>query len=123
MAERATLKDVLNYEPEQYLSKEETDLIRNAIKYNPTLLKVLRKVFLPTFKDPELPNEELESDYFNQGRTWAQIPAEEAKILIVARQDAVGLVMNGLVKLRVIASIPEESEEEKAERTKKNSTK
>ncbi|RJQ33887.1 hypothetical protein C4568_03740 [Candidatus Parcubacteria bacterium] len=123
MAERATLKDVLNYEPDKYLADDEVALIQNAIKYNPTLLKVLRKILLPTYKDIELPNEELESDIFNQGRVWAQIPAEEAKILAVARQDAIAFVMNGLVKLRVIAGLEEESEESKAERRKKDSAK
>lgn len=121
--QRATLRDVLNYQPELYLSKEEQDLIRNVFKYNPNFLKILRKVFLPSLTDPELPNEELESDIFLQGRIWSQIPADEAKILIVARQETAQFIMNGLVKLRVIASTEEETEEEKTTRLKKDSTK
>lgn len=121
--ERATLSDVLNYLPDKYLSDEEIELLRNAFRYNPQLLKVLRKMFLPSMTDPELPNEELEADVFMKGKFWDQIPADEAKILIVARQDAVRYIMDCLVRLRSIAATDEEGAEAAKERAKKNSSK
>lgn len=113
---------MLNYEPEKYISDDEIELLKNTFKYNPGLYKIVRKLFLPTFADIELPIEEIESDIFLQGKQWGMLPADEAKILMVARQEAIQFVMNGLLKLKNIASIEPETEEERAERLKKDST-
>ena len=121
--ERATLRELLNYEPDKHLSEDELELIRNTFKYNPKLLPILRKVFLPTVSDAQLPPEEFTKDVFNAGKLWDQLPADEAKILIVARQDAISFVMGGLIMLRNLATQTEETDEERKERRKKDSVK
>lgn len=120
---KATLKDVINYAPENYLSDDELALIRSTFNGNEKLFKVLRKVFIPTMADPELPIENLGNDVWFAGRVWSQIPAEEAKILAVARQETLEYIIGGLIKLKVIANQKEESEEEKEARRKKDSSK
>lgn len=102
--QRATLRDVINYEPEQYLSDEEIKLIQATFRGNNQLFKILRKVMAPTISDPELPIEQMGNDFYFSAREWAQIPAEEAKILIAARQDALQFIFGGLIKLKVIAN-------------------
>lgn len=122
--QRATLKQVVGeyYKPEEYLSEDELSLIRSTFSDN-RLVKVVRKILLPTIADPELPLEELASDTWLAGRAWAQIPAEEAKIMAVARQDAIEFIMGGLIKLKVIANQKPETEAEKAYRRTKDSAK
>ena len=119
----AKLKDILVYEPEEYLSEEEITLIRQTFKYNPQLLRVLRKVFIPSIQDPNLPIEEMSNDVYLTGKNWDQIPAEEAKILMVARQDALKFICGGFISLKQIASMEEESEADRAARLAKDSTK
>lgn len=120
---KVTLKDVINYEPEKYLSDDEVTIIRNTFKGNPTLMRVLRKIMIPTMADPNLPIEELSSDFYFAAKDWSQIPADEAKILMVARQEALQFIIGGLIKLNVIANVNEESEEEKQKRQKADSAK
>lgn len=123
MSERATLKDVINYEPEQYLSEDEMSLIRSTFKDNPRLIAVLRKLLWPTVTDAALPIEQMGNDGWNAGRDWAQIPADEAKILMCARQDAQQFIMGALIKLKVLANQTELTDVEKAYRQSKDSTK
>src|SRR5579883_2826526 len=94
--QKAKLEDVLNYQPEQYLSPDDLGLIRSTFK-DQRVMKVIRKVFLPTIADPEMPVEELTSDMWFANRNWEQVPAEEAKILMVARQEAIKFIMTALV--------------------------
>lgn len=121
--QRASLKDVINYQPEKYITDDELALVRATFKDNPKLLKVIRKIMVPTVSDPELPIENMGSDFFLQGREWAQIPAEEAKILMVARQDALQFILGALIKLQVIANEGELSPIQLAEKRKKDSSK
>lgn len=118
---RTTLKDVINYQPDQYMSKEELDIIKNTFKYNPQLINILRKIMIPTIMDPSLPIESMGNDAFNAGRDWAAIPADEAKILAVARQDALQFVIGGLIKLKVLSNLEEDTPEQQAERAAKDS--
>jgi len=113
----------LPYEPELYVSKEEQQLLKSVFEGKPELLKVLRKLFIPTFSDPDFPIEALGNDLFIQGRDWSQIPSQDRGELIVARQEAVKYVVNGLVNLKMIINQKEESEDEKQERQKKDSSK
>lgn len=123
MAERATLKDLINYEPDTYITKDETSLIRNTFKGNDALFKVLRKVLLPSVGDPNLPIEEIEKDMWLAGRDYSQIPAEEIKPIVLARQDAIKFVLGALIQLKIIANSAEETEIEKAYRRTKDSAK
>jgi len=121
--EPASLREVINYTADKYITDEETQLIKATFKYNPQLLNVLRKIMLPTMSDPNLPIEEIGRDAWLVGKQWDTIPAEEAKILAVARQDTIKFVIGGLIALKNIASQEEETPEEKKIRAAKNSSK
>jgi hypothetical protein len=119
----ASLKDVLPYEPEQYLSADEVTLLRNTFGGNEKLIKVLRKVFLPTAFDPELPMEEMGGDVWMANFDFTQMQSSEIKPLVLGRQDAIKFVLGGLIKLKVLANQSEETAMEAAFRRSKDSTK
>lgn len=121
--ERAQLSDLLNYQPEQLLSNEELSLIQGIIGANPSFVQILRKVLLPSVGDSALPIEQLTSDVWLAGRDYAQIPDAEIKSVVLARQDAIKMVMSGLVKLKVIAASAPLSKEAAAAKKEKDSTK
>lgn len=123
MSDKAQLKDILNYNPDAYLSQEDLSLIKNTFGGNPRLIKVLRKILMPVVEDPDMPIEEFSADLFLTGRDWGSIPNEEVKSLVVAREETMKFVMGGLIKLKVIANQQEDSPEEIKERRKKDSTK
>jgi transcriptional regulator GlxA family with amidase domain len=120
---KATVRDIVNYEPEQYLSEEEVGLIRGAFKNNEKLIKVIRKIMLPTALDANLPIEELAADAWMSDRDFGGMPNEEIKSIVLARQDAIRMVFGGLIKLKVIANQKEESPEEAELRRQKDSAK
>jgi len=123
MAEQAKLQDMLSYTPEQYYTDEEMKLIRKTFKDNPELLKVLRKTFIPTITDPELPLEEMAKDAMLAGKNWSQVPEMEKGKLVTARQDAIQFVAGGLIFLKNVANLKEETEEERQRKAKQNSNK
>lgn len=119
---KVTLEDVIGYAPETYFSEDEISWIKGTFRNNPKAINTIRKVFLPTAKD--LPVEDLTSDmWFNGGADYSMMPAEHIKSLIVARQDVIKWVMNGLVKLKIFANTVDESPQEKTLRMKKDSAK
>ncbi len=118
---RTELKDVINYNPEQYLTDAEIAVIQQVFKGNHFLLNALRKIMWPTMFDAQTPIEHMGKEMFDAGRDWAAIPAEEAKILAVARQDAMKFVIGGLIHLKTIANQQLETEEESAIRRGKDS--
>jgi len=120
--QKASLKDVLNYEPEQYLSGEELSLLRSTFKNNPRLIALLRKLLVPTISDPSLPIEQMGDDAFSAGLDWKNIPADEAKIIATARQEAIKFIFGGLIKIKIIASSDDENPMEAALRRSKDST-
>lgn len=119
---QTSLHDVLNYEPDTYLTPDEMELIQSTFR-DKRMMKLLRKVLLPSVGDPELPIEELGSDTWLLGRDWSQIPDENVKALAVARQEAIKFVMGGLIKLKVLANQKKEDPMEEALRRSKDSTK
>lgn len=123
MENKATLKDLINYDTEMYLSKEEEDLIRRTFKGNNALIKVLRKLFMPTAFDPELPIEEMGKDVWMVDKDFSLMQNEEIKSIVLARQDTIKFILGGLIKLKMIANQKEESEAEELERRKKDSLK
>lgn len=122
-SEKVKLRDLLGYEAETYLSQEEVDLIRNVFKYNPQLIKVLRKVLIPTIHDLELPIEELGKDAWMMGLDFQSMQESEIKSIVLGRQEGIKFVIGGLISLKNIASQEEESEQDKKLRDAKNSTK
>lgn len=121
--EQAKLKDVLEYTPESYYTTGELELIKRTFKGNSELFRILRKTLLPSVADPNLPMEEFAKDAYLAGKSWATIPEKERATLIVARQEAIEFVLGGLIYLKNLASIKEESLEEMVARRKKDSTK
>lgn len=119
----ATLRDVINYEPDTYLTPEDLDIIRSTFKDNKRLLRVLRKIMVPSVGDPELPVEEMGNDAWLAMRDWSQVPADEAKILMVARQEALKFIFGGFIKIKMIANSTEESPFSKEARRKMDSSK
>lgn len=101
--ERVRLADVIGYDPQKYLQDDEVALIQQYFKGDSHLIKILRKIFIPTLNDEQLPIEQMGQDAW-MTRNWDQIPADEAKILMVARQDALKFIIGGLINLKVIAN-------------------
>lgn len=119
--ESSRIEDVVNYDVSQELNETEMSLIRNTFKDNPALITVLRKVFLPSIGDMNLPLEKMGADPFMKV-DWKQIPVDEAKAVVLGIQNANKFVLGGLIQLKVLANSPVETEQEKALRLKKNST-
>lgn len=119
--QRATLKDVLNYNPEQYLTDEDIAWVKQTFG-NPKAINRLRKLMLPTISDPELPVEQMADDAFLSGFDWMSMPAEHAKVIFAARADAIKFIIGGIIKIKIIASATEESPMEAALRRSKDST-
>lgn len=122
--QKLTIEDILGESNQYYLSEEEAKLIRSTFHKNPRLLRAVQKVFLPNIFDDEMPPEQIVAqDPWLTGKQWDIIPADEAKILVVARQDFIKWVANGLTRLKAIANQSDESIEEMSRRNAKNSTK
>ncbi|SRR6266446_7189549 len=121
----ATLKDVINYTPETYFSDDEITLVRNSFNgpQGVRLLKVIRKIFVPSISDPELPIEEMGKDFFMAAIDFKTLLADEVKPAVMGVQLAMKAVMGGFIQLKQIANIKEETAEERASRLAKNSTK
>lgn len=124
-AQRATLDDIITYTPDQYFSDEELALIRNAFNgaAGSRLFKIIRKVMLPSISDPELPIEEMGRDMFMAQLDFKSMPAEEVKPAAMGLQLAAKAVLGGLVQLRTLANVKEETPANRAERRAKDSDK
>lgn len=116
-----SLQDALNYQPEQYLSEAEIEWIRTTFGNNPKGVQTLRKILLPTVEDPGLPLEEFGKDTFGAGYNFSSMPEENIKSIVVARQDAIKMVIGGLIHLKVIANLQEPSRQQLREAHRKNS--
>lgn len=123
MADKSRLQDLLPYKPDTYLSDDEYSLVRSTFKGNDKLIKVLRKLLLPTAFDPELPIEEMSGDAWMVDRDFASISVEEVKTIVASRQEAIKFVLGGLIKLKVIANTESETPMEAAFRRQKDSAK
>lgn len=121
--QRVTLQDVINYKPETYLTEEDMALARTTFKNNPRLFKLLKKVFLPSISDPDMPVEEISKDVWMNMREWDAIPTDEVKALVVARQDAIKFIAGGLIVLKMLANSDEENPMATALRRKQDSAK
>jgi hypothetical protein len=122
---KVRLQDVLQYTPDAYFSDDEMDLVRNAFNgaAGKRLLKVIRKVMLPTISDPDLPIEEINKDVTLAGIDMLGLAAEHLKPIVLGRQEAIKFVVGGLIMLQQMANIKEEPEQNRALRRAKDSTK
>jgi hypothetical protein len=121
--QKASLKDVLNYDVETYFTPDEISFIKSTFKDNKKIIAVLRKALIPTFSDPDLPLEEVGKDMWMAGINMAQVPQDELKILVLARQEAIKFIVGALIQLKMLANTKEESPMEAALRRSKDSTK
>ena len=120
--DRQTLSDIINYEPEVYLTSGDMDLIRSTFKDNPRLLHVLRKVFLPSVGDQAMPLEEIGQDVW-MNMDFSLMQNEEIKSIVLARQDAIKFVAGSLIRLKIIANSAIKSPLEEEIRKQKDSSK
>lgn len=118
-----TLDELLPYVPDMYLKPDEVKELQTVFKGNERLIKILRKLFLPSALDPELPIEEMMGDAWMVDKDFSQMQVAEIKTIVLARQDAIKFILGGLIKLKVIANSSDMSETEKAYARSKDSTK
>lgn len=123
LMQKARLEDILNYDVETYLRPEEMTLIKNTFRDNPLLLRVLRKVLLPSIGDLDLPPEEIGKDLWLTGVNWEQVTEQEAKPIALGKQLAIKYVMGALINLKMIANDKTETPQQKAMRETKDSSK
>ncbi len=121
--DKASLSDIINYKPEQYLSEEELAIIRSTFRDNPKLMTVLRKIFLPTISDPSLPVEEVSKDALLTNIDWMSMSAEHVKAIMQGRMEAIKFIVGGFIQLRMLANSPVESPMSEEARRAKDSTK
>lgn len=123
--EKTELGDVLSYTPETYFTDDEVALVRSVFNGpgGARLLKVIRKAMIPTISDPDLPTEEFAKDMFMARVDFTQMQADESKATAMGMQLATKTIIGGLIYLKQIANIKEESSTEKANRLAKDSTK
>jgi len=119
----ATLSDIINYQPEQYLSEAELSLVRSTFKDNDRLIKVLRKVLLPTAFDTDLPIEQMRDDAWMASVDFEQMGVNEVKAIVVARQNLIKFVLGGLIKLKLMANDTPKTAQQIATARAANSTK
>lgn len=120
--QKATLRDVINYEQDSYINEADIALIQSTFKDNPRLFRVLRKVMLPSIGDTDLPIEEIGKDAW-MSTNWDQIPVDQIKPLIVARQEAIKFIAGGIIQLKIIANSGASSIQELREKRTKDSAK
>lgn len=102
------------------LTEDELALIKTAFGGNERLIKLLRKIFLPTY-DPLAPLGQT-IDLWLAMSDLKTMPPMQAYELIMARNMVIGHVESQLDMLRFFAEKKTETPEESALREKKNST-
>lgn len=105
---------------EMRISDAELSLIKMTFAENDTLLKILRKIFLP-----EISAEAQIGQNFDLWMTLQldNLPPDQAIINIKARNTVISHVENCLVQLKLLAGIKNETVEETKERLQKDSSK
>lgn len=102
------------------LSEDEIELIRSTFKGNRKLLQILKKVFIPSYADPDTPYEYTGADVYAD-LDLLQIPEAELKGIVAGRQQAIKLVAGGIRQLWMIAEDLQPSPEELARARSKDS--
>lgn len=123
--QKARLEDVVNYALDPKYTEEDIATIRSHFNglQGKKLVKVLRKCFLPTIADPEMPIEHLKSDIFTFGLDFKSMSVDEVKSIVMGRQETMNLICGGFFELLNIANIKEETVTERLARQRRDSTK
>lgn len=105
----------------EIVSKEEKQLLAQHFRGNDGLLKLLRKIFVTPFNfDAPIGQA---TDSLISGVNFADLPAEEAKIRILARQESLGVLDRGLIQIQFLANDKEKTPDELEKERNKNSAK
>ena len=104
---------------EMRITPEEKTVIEQTFGNNTKLLKVLRKIFLPVY-DPEAPIGQTVDLWSMRGLD--EMPPEQLKIHILARQSLIMHVESQLLQLQALSQ-KTETVEEALKRMKKDSSK
>lgn len=123
--DKVNLEDVLSYTPESEFTTDDLAVIRSHFNgaQGQKLVRILRKVFLPTISDLELPVEKMMADVLMVGIDFKAMDDKQIKSIVMGRQEAIKIVLGGFIQLRNIANVSNESPEEKTARLAKNSSK
>lgn len=107
-------------EKQKRFTDEELNIIKGLFKDNEKGLKVLRKVFLPTY-DFNAPLGQVVDLWMTVPQT--DLTPEYAYVNWKARNQVITHIEQQLIQLSVLANEKEETEEEKKLKAEKNSTK
>lgn len=122
---KASIEDIVGYKAETYLTEKEIKIIQSV--FNGTqgkdILKIIRKIMMPSSLDPELPIEEMGKDMFMSKVDFVQLSVEESKAISMGLQLTTKIVFGGLIQLKQLAQIQEETPADKAARLARNSSK
>ena len=115
-------KKELNYSVPLLFSKEDVAQLKALYGGQDNKnMELLRRIFLPSLFDPTVPVEYGANDMW-MDRDFAQIPNEEVKSIVLARQELIKWVTGTLVRIRQMANQPdEESSADREKRLKANS--
>ena len=105
---------------EMRITDAELSWIKNTFAGNDTGLKIMRKIFFPEVK--------VETPIGQQIDLWMTIPLEdltpeEIVINVKARNNLIQHIEQGLMQLKALAGLKEETVEQTIDRLKKNSSK
>ena len=113
-------KEPVIYNSDMRFTEGEVRLLKDTFEQNESLLKLMRKVFLPEF-DPNAPIGQA-VDVWSIKDISAMSP-EECKIYFLARRDLIQHVETQILQLKILASMKIESPMEKAAKDAMNSSK
>jgi hypothetical protein len=116
------IENTLGYSLPLRITEEEKELIRHTFKGNDELFKLLKKMFLPSATNPETPIEYVDTDLM-MDINWADVPNEQVKSIVLAKQYAIRMVRGAIMQLKVFANEKIETYEELQTKAKKNSSK
>ena len=121
--QQVKLEDILAYTPDTYFSDDDLTFLRGRFNgpEGSRLLRLIRKIMLPTVSDPELPIEEIGKDIFMSAIDFKSMPEDQVKPVVMGLQLTVKAVMGGLIQLRNLANVKEETAESRAQRRARNS--
>ena len=96
-------------------------MIRKTFRANDALLKLLRKLFVPTYSY----NSELGQQPIDAWRDidFSSLPADEAKIQVIARLKSIAVLEQGLLFLQILANQSEKTPDELEALARQNSSK
>ncbi len=122
---KVTIDEIVGYKADTYISEKEIKTIQSVFggPQGKEILAILRKIMLPTVLDPNLPIEEMGKDMFMQRVDFTTLSVEESKAISMGLQLTIKTVLGGLIQLKQLAMIQEETAADKAERIARNSNK